>query len=43
MGSVDSDRLIVAMLREQQQEAAKLDAAIDNNLRELGFGDINER
>jgi len=29
---------IAAMLREQQQEAAKLDAAITKNLAELGYG-----
>jgi type I restriction enzyme M protein len=29
---------LVAMLREQQAEAAKLDAAIAANLRELGYG-----
>ena len=28
----------IAMLREQQAEAAKLDAAIAANLKELGFG-----
>jgi type I restriction enzyme M protein len=28
---------LVAQLREQQAEAAKLDAAIAANLRELGF------
>jgi type I restriction enzyme M protein len=28
---------LVAQLREQQAEAAKLDAAIEANLRELGF------
>lgn len=27
-----------AMLREQQQEAARLDKAIESNLRELGYG-----
>jgi type I restriction enzyme M protein len=30
---------LVAQLREQQAEAAKLDAAIAANLKELGFGD----
>jgi len=30
---------LVAQLREQQAEAAKLDAAIDKNLKELGFGE----
>jgi len=29
---------LVAELREQQAEAAKLDAAINANLRELGYG-----
>ena len=29
---------LTATLREQQAEAAKLDAAIDANLRELGYG-----
>jgi type I restriction enzyme M protein len=29
---------LVATLREQQAEAAKLDAAIVANLKELGFG-----
>jgi type I restriction enzyme M protein len=31
-------RQITAMLREQQAEAEKLDAAIAANLRELGYG-----
>jgi type I restriction enzyme M protein len=31
-------RRLVATLREQQAEAAKLDAAIGANLRELGYG-----
>jgi len=30
---------LVATLREQQEEAAKLDAAIAINLREFGYGD----
>jgi len=30
---------LVAQLREQQEEAAKLDAAIAANLKELGYGD----
>jgi type I restriction enzyme M protein len=30
---------LVAQLREQQAEAAKLDAAIAANVRDLGFGD----
>jgi type I restriction enzyme M protein len=29
---------LTATLRQQQMEAAKLDAAIDNNLKELGYG-----
>ena len=29
---------LIATLREQQAEAAKLDAAIDANLKELGYG-----
>ena len=29
---------LVATLREQQAEAANLDAAIDENLKELGYG-----
>ena len=29
---------LTATLREQQAEAAKLDAAIDVNLRDLGYG-----
>jgi len=29
---------LVAQLREQQAEAAKLDAAITVNLKELGYG-----
>jgi type I restriction enzyme M protein len=29
---------ITAMLREQEAEAAKLDAAIAANLKELGYG-----
>jgi len=32
-------RRLAAQLREQQAEAAKLDAAIDRNLTGLGFGD----
>lgn len=31
-------RLITEQLREQQREAAKLDAAIADNLKELGYG-----
>lgn len=31
-------RRLTALLREQQAEAARLDAAIDANLRELGYG-----
>ena len=31
-------RRLVAQLREQQAEAAKLDAAIAANLKELGYG-----
>ena len=34
----DRMRRLVATLREQQTEAAKLDAAIAANLRELGYG-----
>ena len=30
---------LVAQLREQQGEAARLDASIAANLKELGFGD----
>ncbi|HWO42338.1 MAG TPA: hypothetical protein VNO43_11100 [Candidatus Eisenbacteria bacterium] len=30
---------LVATLREQQAEAAKLDAAIAANLKDLGYGD----
>jgi type I restriction enzyme M protein len=32
-------RRLAATLREQQQEAAKLDAAIAANLEELGYGE----
>lgn len=31
-------RRLVAQLREQQKEAAKLNAAIAANLKELGYG-----
>jgi len=31
-------RRLTAMLRQQQEEAAKLDAAIAANLKELGYG-----
>lgn len=31
-------RRLTATLREQQKEAAKLDAAIAANLKELGYG-----
>jgi len=31
-------RRLTATLREQQSEAAKLDAAIAKNLKELGYG-----
>ncbi len=34
---------LVATLREQQGEAAKLDAAIAANLKELGYGDLSLR
>ena len=34
----DKMKRLVAQLREQQAEAAKLDAAIAANLRELGYG-----
>jgi type I restriction enzyme M protein len=34
----DKMRRLTATLREQQAEAAKLDAAIAANLRELGYG-----
>ena len=32
-------RRLAAQLREQQQEAARLDAAIAANLKDLGYGD----
>jgi type I restriction enzyme M protein len=34
----DKMKRLTATLREQQAEAAKLDAAIDANLKELGYG-----
>ena len=34
----DKMKRLVAQLREQQAEAAKLDAAITANLKELGYG-----
>jgi type I restriction enzyme M protein len=34
----DKMKGLVAQLREQQAEAAKLDAAIAANLKELGYG-----
>jgi type I restriction enzyme M protein len=35
----DKMRRLVATLREQQTEAARLDALINANLRELGYGE----
>ena len=34
----DKMRRLVAQLREQQAEGARLDAAIAENLRDLGYG-----
>ena len=38
LAGIDKERL-AAQLREQLQEAARLDAAIAANLKELGYGD----
>ena len=38
MSFEDKMKLLVAQLREQQTEAAKLDEAIAANLKEFGYG-----